>query len=124
MDDPACRSHPLYTAALQKADIAHMVFMTHTAFKHVGHRFEAPVRVRWKAGDVVIRLVRSELVQHQKRIELLHATPAEDTRQFDARAIGRWLTRLNGQDFTKLSHGREGTPYQVIRSVMVYLFIR
>ncbi len=95
MDHPTRCGHPLHAAALQQANVAHVVFVAHAAFKHVGHGLETAMRVRWETGDVVVRFVRAEFVEHQEGIEQLDTWAAEDARQLDARAV---RGRLSGLD--------------------------
>jgi hypothetical protein len=61
--------HPLHAAAGQQAFIAGAVAVAHAAGQHVGDRFKAAVRVVGEAGDVIVGLLRTEIVQHQERVE-------------------------------------------------------
>ena len=49
--------------------MALVIGMAHAPGQHVGHGFEAAMRMLGKTGDVVRRIVRAELVQQQERID-------------------------------------------------------
>ena len=89
MDDAVCRRHPLHVARAEVARVAEAVLVPHVAVEHVGDGLEAAVRMRRKAGDVVVRVVREELVEHQERIEPLVLPAAERAAQLDPRAVRR-----------------------------------
>src|SRR5205807_7339387 len=82
-------SRPLHAAGPQRAGVALIVAVAHAAGEHIGHRLEPPVRVLGKAGEVVGRIVRAELVEQQERIELRQIRAADDAVQLDAGAVAR-----------------------------------
>ena len=45
------------------------VAVAHATGEHVGHGLEAAMRMVWKAGDVVVRIVAAECVEHQEGVE-------------------------------------------------------
>src|SRR3989442_11584613 len=59
--------------------------------EHVRHSLEAAVRMIGEARDVFLRIVRAERVEQQERVETALQIVGEDTRQPDARAVGRRL---------------------------------
>ncbi len=65
-----------------------MVFVQHVAVEHVGHGLETAMRMRREAGDVVVRVVRGELVEHQEGIDARGLRLAEAAAQAHAGAIG------------------------------------
>ena len=69
MDHAAPGGHPLHAAVAEQALVARAVAVAHAAGKHVGDGLEAAMRMVRKAGDVVVRVVAAERVQHQERIE-------------------------------------------------------
>ncbi len=73
VNDAAAGGHPLRAAGDDLAAVAHVVLVAHAALEQVGERLEAPVRMGRKAGNVVVRVVGADLVEHEKRIEALHA---------------------------------------------------
>ena len=83
------RRHPLHVARAQVAAVAEAVFVPHVAVEHVGDRLETAMRMRREAGDVIVRVVRKELVEHQERIEALVLPAAERAAQLDPGAIRR-----------------------------------
>ncbi|MCY1287429.1 hypothetical protein D9M70_364240 [compost metagenome] len=62
--------------------------MAHAPFDHVGDGLETAVGVRREAGDVVVRVGRAELVEHQEGVEARHALLGEDAGQVDAGTVG------------------------------------
>ena len=66
---PRAGGHPLHVAALEVAAVAEVILVAHVAVEHVGHGLEAAMRMRREAGDVVVGVVRRELVEHQERVE-------------------------------------------------------
>ena len=77
--------------------------MAHMAVEHIGDGFEAPMRMGRKAGDVVVRVVGIELIEHEERIHVQSALTAEAAAQLDAGAIGR-RHRLNDVNQRAGSH--------------------
>ena len=61
--------------------------MAHAPVEHVGDGLEAAVRVVREAGDVVLRPVGAELVQHQEGVEFHQLRRADHARQLDAGAV-------------------------------------
>ena len=52
--------------------------------QHVGHRLDAPVRMPGETGKVILRILRLEVVEEEKRIDVLEggrgdAPPEPDT---------------------------------------------
>src|SRR5207302_5664164 len=88
VDDAAPGRHPLHPAAGELAAVAEVVLVAHVAVEHVGHGLEAAVRMRRKAGDVVGGVVRRELVEHEKGVEIEPAHAAEAAAKLDAGAVG------------------------------------
>src|SRR3546814_1548281 len=78
MDDAARGGHPLHAARRQVTDVAEMVLMLHVAIEHVGDSLEAAMRMRREAGEVIVRIVGIELVEHQERIEIQDALRSEE----------------------------------------------
>jgi hypothetical protein len=71
VDDAAAGRHPLGAATLEFATMAEMIFVQHVAHQHVGHGFEATMRMSGKAGEIVVGIVRGKLVQHEEWIDAL-----------------------------------------------------
>src|SRR5690606_34345467 len=78
---------------------------THVPFEHVGDGLEAAVRVRREAGDVVVGILRAELVEHQVGIEALQVGAADDPGQAHAGAVRGRLTGMDGENGSQLGHG-------------------
>jgi len=78
----------LHAAAGELAAVAEMVLVAHVAVEQVRHGLEAAVRMRGEAGDVVGGVVRRELVEHEKGVEIEPAHAAEAPAKLDAGAVG------------------------------------
>ncbi len=105
MNDAACRRHPLHVARPEVAAIAEAVLVPHVAVEHVRDRLEPAVRMRGKTGEVVVRVVREELVEHQERIEPQVLAAAEAAAQLDAGAIGGGHGFDHGLQLARSGHG-------------------
>jgi hypothetical protein len=111
MDDAAPGGHPLHRARLQVAAVAQMVLVQHVAVEHVGDRLEATVRVVREAGEVIVRVVGEELVEHEERVDARRVRLSQAAAQFHAGAVGGG----NGADHL-LQRSHE-TPPERARSV-------
>ncbi len=105
VDHPARGGHPLHATGLQQADVAHVVFVAHASFEHVGDGLEAAVRVRREAGDVVVRIVGAEFVEHQEGVEALDTGAADHSVQAHTGAVGCRLADVLGDHAAKRGHG-------------------
>lgn len=70
MDNAARGFHPLDPAGAQIALIAHTVAVLHVPVDHVGERYKAAVRVVGKSGDIFVGVVATEMVEHEKWVEV------------------------------------------------------
>ena len=89
VNDAVGGRHPLHIARTQVAAITHMVLVAHVAIEHVGHRLEPAMRVCRKTGDVVVRIVRVKLIEHEEWIHVQAALAAEAAAQPHAGAVRR-----------------------------------
>ena len=87
MNDAVTGGHPLRAAWAETAVVAEAVAMLHRAVDHVRHGFETTVRMRGKAGDVVTRNVRMNLIEQEKGIEHGQGARSERAVELDARAL-------------------------------------
>jgi hypothetical protein len=87
VDDATRGRHPLHVAGPQVAAIASAVLVAHPAVEHVGDRLEAAVRMGREPGEVIVRVVGEELVEHQERVVAQVVGAAEATAQLDAGAV-------------------------------------
>ena len=90
--------------------VAGVVAVAHAAVEHVGHGLEAAVRVFRKAGEVVARPVRAELVEHQEGIQPVELPGADHARELDPGAVAGGLAAqamLHGAD--RAGTGGHGT---------------
>jgi hypothetical protein len=87
MNHPSSGSHPLHTAVFKVALITEVVFVEHVAVEHIGHGFKTAMGMRRKTCKIVGRLVRKELVQHEKRIMTGTVRLAKTALELNARAV-------------------------------------
>ena len=88
MDDAVRGRHPLNIARAEIAAVAEAVLVPHVPVEHVRDGFESAMRVRRKARDVIVGIVRIELVEHQERVDTQIARAAQAASQLHARAVG------------------------------------
>ena len=69
--------------------MALVVAVAHAPGDHIGHRLEAAMGMVGKSRDVVRRIVRAELVQHQEGIDRVELGRADDAVEFHASAVAR-----------------------------------
>jgi hypothetical protein len=60
----------------------------HAAVEHDGHGFEAAVRMLRETRNPGLRIIGSELIEHQKRIDHVQGSTADHSLEFHAGAIG------------------------------------
>ena len=68
--------------------------MVHRAGQDVRDRFDPAVRMPWKAGDVVVRVLVPKVVEQEERVEITGVPESEGALQPHARALHRGF-RLN-----------------------------
>jgi hypothetical protein len=87
------RGHPLCAPGLQTALVAEHVPVLHRAVDHVRDGLEAAVRVLREAGEVVVGVVRLELVEQQERVEHRERPLPKGAVEADTGAIAGRLRR-------------------------------
>jgi hypothetical protein len=75
-----------------------MIFMQQMSVQHVSHRLKSAVWMGRESGDVIVRFVRIELIQHQEWVQF--ALGCNDPNQPDATAIGGRAAGQNLDDGT------------------------
>jgi len=108
VDDPRARGHPLDIAGTDTAGISETVFMIDRPFKHVGDSLDSPVRVLRKTGQIFARLIRAEIIEHEKRVELRQFVVPECPVQPDTCSFDRCICTEYTLNCPHLIH-REGT---------------
>ena len=98
MHDAAPRGHPLQVARPNLAGISHRIPMTNGARQQVRHRFDAAMRMQRKTRLVIGGIFRLEMIQQQKRIEVIQRMRADAA--FEPNA-GAFDDRLRLDDFWK-----------------------
>ena len=86
MHDTPAGGHPLHVAGLDGAGVTDGV--PHPPLKHHRHGFKAAVGMVGEAGDPRLRVIGTELVQHQKRVKQLQRGSANRPFKSDASAVG------------------------------------
>ncbi len=74
--------------------VAQTVAVLDRTGEDVSYGFNTAVRVPWKSRDIIAGIVVAEIVQQEKRIEILGFAEAEGALQLDPRAFDGRL-RLN-----------------------------
>jgi hypothetical protein len=99
MDHAAGGLHPLGAAGAQVAPVAHAVPVFHVAVQHVGEGDEAAMGMVREAGDVLVRVVAAEVVQHQEGVQVFQGRGADAAAHGDTGAFG------NGAGLEQLADG-------------------
>ena len=87
MDDPAARGHPLDLAGPDDALVAKAVAVLDVPVEDVGDRLDAAVRVPGEALQVVVGVLRLEVIEQQERVELRDLVEPENPPQVDAGSL-------------------------------------
>ena len=94
MQDAAAGGHPLHVAGGHFAFVAEAVAVLDRTGEHVGDGLDAAMRMPGKSRKVIFRILVAEIVQQQKRIEILGFAETEGALQLYAGAFESGL-RLN-----------------------------
>jgi hypothetical protein len=87
MHDAGASRHPLHIARAQQSLIAEAVPMRHRACQYIGDGFNAPMRMPWKAFDIIFRTIIAKVIHHQKRIGQGRVPEAENAVQIHTGAF-------------------------------------
>ena len=87
--------------------------------KHVGDRFNPPVRVPRKACEVIVRVLVAEVVEQEERIEFRRVAEAKRALQLDARAFEVRARALHSFDGSNGHDGVSLGPWSGERAVQV-----
>ena len=77
VDYAAGRLHPLCAAGTQVALVAHAVLVQHMSIQHVGQGDEATMRMIRETGNIIIRVITAEMIQHQEGIQVTQGRRAD-----------------------------------------------
>src|SRR6185295_18490895 len=89
MQDAAPGRHPLHVPRPHGAFVAEAVAVLDAAAQHVGDRFDAAMRVPWKAREIVLGVLVAKIIQQQEGIEVAGLAESKCAAQPDARAFER-----------------------------------
>ena len=92
MHDAAAGGHPLHVAGAQAAAVAEAVAVFDRTGEDVGDRLDPAMRVPWKALEEILRPLVSEIVEEQKRIELVGIAEAERAASASRRRLPPYLS--------------------------------
>ena len=104
VDDAAAGRHPLDVARSDDALVAQAVAVIGAAADHVGDRFDAAVGVPGESGQVFVRVVLAEVVEHEEGIEHRDFPEAEAAAEVDPRPLERGQTDEDLPDAAGLVH--------------------
>jgi len=105
MQDAAPGAHPLHVTWTDNALITKAVAVSGGAFKHIGDRLDAAVRMHREATNRPFdRIVESEVVEEQEWIVFIADPRSNGAAQFDARALNRGLGLDNLRDSSEVVH--------------------
>src|SRR5579859_2731111 len=91
MQDAAAGSHPLDVTSGHFAFVAETVAVLDRTGQHVRDGLDSAMRMPGESRQVVCRILIAEVVQQQKRIELLGLAEAEGALQLYSRSFDGWL---------------------------------
>ena len=91
MDDAASGGHPLHVTRRDDAAVPHAVAMLHLTLEDIGDRLDAPVGMPGKALEVVVGIVRAEIVEEEERVKLGHLVVAKGPLKMHSCPLDRWL---------------------------------
>ena len=88
MQDAAPGGHPLHIARSNQPGIAQAVSVVDRAFQHIGHSFNASMRMHRKATDWSLDwIVEGKVVKKKKWVEWIFATGCDRTAEENPRAF-------------------------------------
>src|SRR5882724_5802650 len=91
MNDSAARSHPLHIAGADNAAVPDAVTVFNRPSQHVCDRLNSPMGMPGKAGKIVLWNIVAEIVQQEKRDEVLCVPEAKRTPKMHTRTFERWF---------------------------------
>ena len=112
----AAGSHPLDVSRGHAALVAEAIAVGHFAGKDVGDGLDAAMRVPGEAGEVVRGILVAEIIQQEKRIELLCFAEAEGALELNARTLDGGLGFKNLFDRAK-RHSEPPTCYLMLTNI-------
>jgi hypothetical protein len=87
--EPSPGRHPLDVPGSHFARVSHRVVVAHDALEHVRHRFDPAMRMHGEAGDVLVGIVRPEVVEQQERVEIIEHRRRDAPPKAHPRAVHR-----------------------------------
>ena len=87
VQDAAACGHPLDVAGAEVAFVPEAVAVRDGPGEHVRDRFDAAVRMPREPGEVILRVLVAEVIEQQKRIELVGVAETEGTAELHTGAL-------------------------------------
>src|SRR5690348_15884302 len=100
MQNAAAGRHPLDVACGHFALVPQTIAMLHRAGQHIRDGLNPAVRMPWKSGQVVFRILIAEIVEQQERIEILRLAETKRPLQPHSCAFYGWLGLKNFSDWS------------------------
>jgi hypothetical protein len=91
VQDAAAGCHPLHIAGRHLAFVTEAIAVLHGTREHVGDRFDSAMRMPGESRQIVFRVVVTEVIEQQKRIEIPGFAESESTLQPDTRSFDSGL---------------------------------
>jgi hypothetical protein len=90
VEDAASGRHPLHVSGPEAPAVAQTVAVINRPGQHIRDGLDAPMRVPWKPGAVVLWTIVAEVVQQEERIEIARIAESESTVEFHPRSLDGW----------------------------------
>src|SRR5207248_2129222 len=87
MNDAAAGGHPLHIAGADDAVISHTVTVVYRPGQDVGDRLNAAMRMPRETGKIIFRDIVAEVIQQEKRIEIVGIPETKCAPQMHARTF-------------------------------------
>jgi hypothetical protein len=104
VDDPTAGGHPLDVTGTDHSLVAKAVAVLDLSRQHIGDGLNAAVGVPREAGDIVVGVVRTEIIEEQERIETRHLGVTEDPLKVNASAFHSRVAGQKQRDGSRSSH--------------------
>src|SRR5258708_14346229 len=87
VEDAASGRHPLHVSGPEAPAVAQTVAVINRPGQHIRDGLDAPMRVPWKPGAVVLWTIVAEVVQQEERIEIARIAESESTLEVHPRSL-------------------------------------
>src|SRR5216684_2580475 len=105
VDDAAARRHPLHVAGTDRIAVAHAVTVRDLPAQHIGDGFHAAMGMPGETVAVLVRVVRTEIIQQEERIVFLGESKTDCAVEMNARAFEGRTALDHLADVPEVRHG-------------------